>query len=85
MTRTPLHRDYPAFLAALKELILRARILAARAVNSELALLCRDIGRGIVKKQRTADFLSQRVREMVAAAPWGHHVNVLEKLAEGNG
>jgi predicted nuclease of restriction endonuclease-like (RecB) superfamily len=26
------------------------------------------------------DFLSQLVREMVAAVPWGHHINVLAKL-----
>jgi hypothetical protein len=44
--------DYPAFLAALKERILNARITAARAINHELVLLYWDIGRGIVEKQR---------------------------------
>lgn len=46
--------DYPAFLAALKDRIIHARISAARAVNRELLLLYWDIGRGIVEKQRTA-------------------------------
>jgi len=46
--------DYPAFLAALKDRILHARISAARAVNNELILLYWDIGRGIVEKQLTA-------------------------------
>jgi predicted nuclease of restriction endonuclease-like (RecB) superfamily len=30
----------------------------------------------------TTDFLSQRVKEMVAAVPWGHHANVLVKLSD---
>jgi len=30
----------------------------------------------------TVEFLSQRVRELVAAVPWGHHANVLAKLAD---
>jgi predicted nuclease of restriction endonuclease-like (RecB) superfamily len=46
--------DYPAFLAALKERILLARVSAARKVNHELVLLYWDIGRGIVEKQQTA-------------------------------
>ena len=46
--------DYPAFLAALKERILNARITAARAINHELVLLYWDIGRGIVEKQQTS-------------------------------
>ncbi len=54
MNTALLYPDYPAFLAALKELILKARTSAARAVNSELVLLYWDIGRGIVEKQRTA-------------------------------
>ncbi len=29
-----------------------------------------------------ADFLSQRVREMVAAVPWGHHANALAKVTD---
>ena len=45
---------YRAFLSALKERILHARISAARKVNFELILLYWDIGRGILQKQRTA-------------------------------
>jgi len=52
---TPLsHSDYLAFLASLKERVLRARILAGRAVNNELIHLYWDIGQGIVEKQQTA-------------------------------
>jgi len=54
MTKALSHPDYPAFLAALKERILRARTSAARAVDHELVLLYWDIGRGIVEKQQTA-------------------------------
>ena len=144
MTTVLSHADYPAFLTALKERILRARISAARAVNRELILLYWDIGRGIVEKQQvagwgdavverlaadlraefpdmrgfslqnlwrmkqiylthaspeflaqavrelgpaprgmaSAEFLSHAVREMVAAVPWGHHANVLIKVAD---
>lgn len=51
MTDALSHPEYPSFLAALKERILRARISAARVVNQELILLYWDIGRGIVEKQ----------------------------------
>ena len=54
MTKALSHPDYPAFLAELKERILRARTSAARAVDHELVLLYWDIGRGIVEKQQTA-------------------------------
>ena len=54
MTKSLSHPDYPAFVAALKERILHARTLAARAVNRELILLYWDIGHGIVEKQQTA-------------------------------
>ncbi len=70
MTTALSHPDYPAFLAALKERILRARISAARAVNHELIRLYWDMGRGIVDKQRTAgwgdsviDQISRDLRE----------------------
>ena len=144
MTTALAYPDYPPFLTALKERILRARISAARAINNELVLLYWDIGRSIVEKQQTAgwgdavverlaadlraefpdmrgfsvqnvwrmkqlyvdysspeflsqvvqeigsapektateEFLSQRVRELVAAVPWGHHANVLAKLSD---
>ena len=52
MTKTLSQPDYPAFLAALKERILHARISAARAINHELVLLYWDIGRSIVEKQQ---------------------------------
>lgn len=58
--------DYPAFLAALKERILRARISAARAVNHELVLLYWDIGRGIVEKQRIAGWGDAVVERLAA-------------------
>jgi predicted nuclease of restriction endonuclease-like (RecB) superfamily len=51
MTLTP--PDYAAFLAGLKDRILRARISAARAINRDLILLYWDIGRSIVEKQQT--------------------------------
>ena len=54
MTTTLSNPEYPAFLAALKDRILNARVSAARAVNRELVLLYWDIGRGIVEKQQTA-------------------------------
>ena len=54
MTTALSHPDYPAFLAALQDRILHARISAARAVNRELVLLYWDIGRGILEKQQTA-------------------------------
>jgi hypothetical protein len=134
MTTALSHPDSPAFLTALKDRIARARISAARSVNSEMVLLYWDIGRGLAEKQQTAgwgdavverlaadlraafpdirgfslqnvwrmkqlylahtspeflsqlvreidlspgetpsaDILSQRVRDMVAAVPWGH-------------
>lgn len=58
--------DYPAFLSALKDRVLRARVSAARAVNADLVLLYWDIGRGIVEKQRTMGW-GDAVVEMVAA------------------
>ena len=61
-----LHPEYPAFLAALKERVLRARVTAARAVNQELVLLYWDIGRSIVEKQRTAGW-GESVVERLAA------------------
>jgi len=47
------HPDGPAFLSALNERILHARISAARAVNGELVMLSWNIARRIVEKQRT--------------------------------
>ncbi len=50
---TPLsHSAYLAFLASLKERVLRARILAGRAVNNELIHLYWDIGQGLSKNSR---------------------------------
>jgi hypothetical protein len=54
MTMTLAPSDYAAFLAGLKDRILRARTSAARAINRDLILLYWDIGRGIVEKQQTA-------------------------------
>lgn len=66
MTTALSHPDYPSFLAALKERILRARIAAGRAVNSELVLLYWDIGRGIVEKQQTAGWGDAVVERLAA-------------------
>ena len=60
------HPDYPAFLAALKQRILGARISAGRAVNNELVLLYWDIGRGIVEKQQTAGWGDAVVERLAA-------------------
>ena len=60
------HSDYPSFLAALKERILRARISAAHAVNHELVLLYWDIGRGIAEKQQTAGWGDAVVERLAA-------------------
>jgi len=45
-------QDYAAFLVELKQRVMAARIHAARAVNYDLVLLYRDIGQGIVEKQK---------------------------------
>jgi len=66
MTKALSHSDYPAFLAALKDRILHARISAARAINRDLVLLYWDIGRGIVEKQQTAGW-GDAVIETLAA------------------
>jgi predicted nuclease of restriction endonuclease-like (RecB) superfamily len=58
--------DYPAFLTALKDRILRARVSAARAVNRDLVLLYWDIGRGIVEKQQTAGWGDAVVERLAA-------------------
>ncbi|MEK7676973.1 MAG: hypothetical protein AAB676_14165 [Verrucomicrobiota bacterium] len=47
--------DYPAFLTALNEHVLRAHATAVQAVNRELILLYWDIGRGIVENQQTTN------------------------------
>ena len=65
MTKVLSLPDYPAFVAVLKERILHARTLAARAVNRELVLLYWDIGRSIVEKQQTAGW-GDAVVEMLA-------------------
>lgn len=66
MTTAVSHPDYPAFLAALKERILRARISAAHAANHELVLLYWDIGRGIMEKQQTAGWGDAVVERLAA-------------------
>ncbi len=66
MTMALSHPDYPAFLATLKERILRARISAARAINNELVLLYWDIGRVIVEKQQTAGWGDSVVERLAA-------------------
>jgi predicted nuclease of restriction endonuclease-like (RecB) superfamily len=66
MTMTLAPPDYAAFLAGLKDRILRAHTSAARAINRDLILLYWDIGRGIVEKQQTAGW-GQSVVERLAA------------------
>jgi predicted nuclease of restriction endonuclease-like (RecB) superfamily len=46
-----------------------------------LAQAAREIGPS-PEGTAPANFLSQRVREMVAAVPWGHHANMLAKLTD---
>ena len=58
--------DYSAFLSALKERVLAARVSAARAVNRELVLLYWDIGCGIVEKQQTAGWGDAVVKRLSA-------------------
>ena len=66
MRKTPTHADYPAFLAALKERILGARIVAAHAANRELIDLYWDIGAGIVGKQVRSNWGSAVVERLAA-------------------
>ena len=60
------HPDYAAFLASLKDRILRARVSAARAINQELVRLYWDIGRCIVEKQQTAGWGDSVVERLAA-------------------
>lgn len=53
----------------------------ALTARSFLSQAVREIGRAPAGTPR-ADFLSQRVREMAAAVPWGHHVNLLANLTD---
>jgi hypothetical protein len=48
--------DYRAFLREVKDRIQSARLQAGRAVDRELVMLYWDIGRGIVEKQKRADW-----------------------------
>jgi len=41
-----------------------------------------ELGGVEVQAHPAPEFLSQAVRELVAAAPWGHHANVLAKLSD---
>jgi predicted nuclease of restriction endonuclease-like (RecB) superfamily len=66
MTITLAPPDYAAFLAGLKDRILRARTAVARTINRDLIILYWDIGRGIVEKQQTAGW-GQSVVERLAA------------------
>jgi predicted nuclease of restriction endonuclease-like (RecB) superfamily len=66
MTKALSIPEYPAFLAALKERILNARVSAARAVNRELVLLYWDIGQGIVEKQKSAGWGDSVVERLSA-------------------
>ncbi len=58
--------DYSKFLTEVKGRIQSARIQAGRAVNRELVMLYWDIGRGIVEKQRTADWGDGVVERLAA-------------------
>ena len=61
-----LESGYPAFLADVKRHILHARDSAMRAVNREMVLLYRDIGRGIVEKQKVAGWGDAVVERLAA-------------------
>lgn len=58
--------NYSEFFASLKDRILLARTLAARAVNRELVLLYWDIGQGIAEKQRSAGWGDAVVERLAA-------------------
>ncbi len=47
-----LPKDYPAFLASVKERVAAARLHAVRVVNYDIVLLYWDLGHGIVEKQK---------------------------------
>jgi len=66
MKKTIIHRDYRAFLTALKSRILHARTTAVRTVNCELVLLYWDIGQGIVEKQQKAGWGNAIVERLAA-------------------
>jgi hypothetical protein len=66
MSSAPALKEYPSFLAALKERILHARTSAAHAVNHELVLLYWDIGCGIVEKQQTVGWGDAVVERLAA-------------------
>lgn len=53
MSQPPIHREYMAFLASLKNRILAAQTRAITSANREMILLYWDIGQGIVHKQQT--------------------------------
>jgi hypothetical protein len=66
MTVTLAPPDYAAFLAGLKDRILRARISVAHTINRDLILLYWDIGRSIIDKHQTAGW-GQSVVERLSA------------------
>ena len=44
-----------------------------------------EMGRAEILQQPAEETLSQAVRELVAAVPWGHHVFLLGKIKEPQG
>jgi predicted nuclease of restriction endonuclease-like (RecB) superfamily len=66
MKPTPPAPDYSRFLTEVKDRIQSARLQAGRAVNRELVMLYWDIGRGIVEKQKAADWGDAVVERLAA-------------------
>jgi predicted nuclease of restriction endonuclease-like (RecB) superfamily len=66
MKPTPPAPDCSRFLTEVKDRIQSARLQAGRAVNRELVMLYWDIGRGIVEKQKAADWGDAVVERLAA-------------------
>ena len=73
-----LYSDYtaPGFLSQ------AVRELKRMAGKPFLERSVQESGDGEFLEQPVPEILSQAVRELVAAVPWGHHANVLAKIAD---
>jgi predicted nuclease of restriction endonuclease-like (RecB) superfamily len=73
MTQIRPPSDYPAFLAALKERIERARVSVIRSASRETVLLYWDVGQGIAEKQANAGWgdsvVEKLSRDIIRAFP----------------
>lgn len=78
MRRFAAEHTSPEFLAQV------AREMAAASGNPRSAFLSQAVieMKNPAVAPTDAQFLSQAVRELVAAVPWGHHANVLARIAD---